>query len=79
MARAGEAGPTASRRGTPVARSGNLRAAVDDELYGEVDVGTLRVGALRDLDAIGDHGRGGREPAVSAVLRQVLVQVMVFT
>ena len=63
-----------SRRGTPVARSGNLRAAVEDELDGEVDVGTLRVGALRDLDAIGERRHRAVRPARSAVLGHVLIQ-----
>ena len=59
-----------------MARAGHLGAAVKDELNGEVDVGTLVVGAVGDLDAVRERGHGAVRPARPAVLRDVLVEVL---
>ena len=55
-----------------VARAGHLRAAVQDVLHGQVDIGGRAL--ARDLDAVGQRGHGAVRPAGAAVLRDVLVQ-----
>ena len=59
---------------TPMARTGNLGSAIENELDRKVDLFTLSL--ARNLDAIGESRDGTMSPARAAILRQMLVQRM---
>ena len=59
---------------TPMARTGNLGSAIENELDRKVNLFTLSLAG--NLDAIGESRDGTMSPARATILRQMLVQRM---